>query len=426
MSRYFFDEDGGKVFDASYDAWGRQTVTLNTINLRRGYCGHEMLPEYGLIDMRGRVYAPAVGRFLSCDNYVQEPDNSQNFNRYSYCLNNPLRYTDPTGELFGIDDAIIAFTAFNVASSMMSAAFNGQSVWKAGALSLISSAASYGIGQAFGSLGSFWGEAARAGAHGIATGITTSLSGGNFFGGFTSGAMASGIGSFAQSVHMPTGLMIGCTTVMGGLTSWAGGGDFRTGAIQGMMIGILNHAQHDIRYSQDTHGNWQGELPEIEVVGHRRYYLSLSTKTGLLGIAFECSYYYWNNMKTSTKSRIVYNAKRIARNHGYKISTPNRDIYRKLIPNGLNKVSKNLGITSAGINIIENITNANETGRIGVGNVFDMTMSGISLTGWGTPISLGYIGADFLYLQYSGMSIRESLNNIYSIKTSDLQTLHFK
>ena len=102
MSRYFFDEDGGKVFDARYDAWGRQTVTLNTINLRRGYCGHEMLPEYGLIDMRGRVYAPAVGRFLSCDNYVQEPDNSQNFNHYSYCLNNPLRYTDPTGELFGM------------------------------------------------------------------------------------------------------------------------------------------------------------------------------------------------------------------------------------------------------------------------------------------------------------------------------------
>ena len=47
-------------------------MTLNTIDVGRGYCGHEMLPEYGLIDMRGRVYAPAVGRFLSCDNYVQE------------------------------------------------------------------------------------------------------------------------------------------------------------------------------------------------------------------------------------------------------------------------------------------------------------------------------------------------------------------
>jgi hypothetical protein len=34
---------------------------------------------------------------LSPDPYVQMPDFSQNFNRYSYCLNNPLRYTDPSG-----------------------------------------------------------------------------------------------------------------------------------------------------------------------------------------------------------------------------------------------------------------------------------------------------------------------------------------
>jgi hypothetical protein len=36
------------------------------------------------------------------------PDFSQNFNRYSYCLNNPLKYTDPTGEYFGLDDLIAA------------------------------------------------------------------------------------------------------------------------------------------------------------------------------------------------------------------------------------------------------------------------------------------------------------------------------
>jgi hypothetical protein len=38
---------------------------------------------------------------------VQAPDLSQNLNRYSYCINNPLKYTDPTGEVFGVDDAII-------------------------------------------------------------------------------------------------------------------------------------------------------------------------------------------------------------------------------------------------------------------------------------------------------------------------------
>jgi hypothetical protein len=47
--------------------------------------------------MNGRVYDPITGRFLSPDNVVQAPDNTQSFNRYSYCLNNPLKYTDPTG-----------------------------------------------------------------------------------------------------------------------------------------------------------------------------------------------------------------------------------------------------------------------------------------------------------------------------------------
>ena len=91
---------GTVLFSARYDAWGQQTVTTNTIDFQRGYCAHEMLPEYGLINMNGRLYDPLLGRFLSPDNYVQQPDNSQNFNRYSYCLNNPLKYNDPSGDLF--------------------------------------------------------------------------------------------------------------------------------------------------------------------------------------------------------------------------------------------------------------------------------------------------------------------------------------
>ena len=100
------DAEGDFVFQATYDAWGRQTVTKNDIAFFRGYTGHEMLNEYGLINMNGRLYDPCIGRFLSPDNYVQQPTNSQNFNRYSYCLNNPLKYTDPSGELFGVDDIV--------------------------------------------------------------------------------------------------------------------------------------------------------------------------------------------------------------------------------------------------------------------------------------------------------------------------------
>jgi RHS repeat-associated protein len=92
--------DGTTVFKASYDAWGKQKITTNTFTCYRGYTGHEHIPEFGLINMNGRMYDPVLGRFLSPDPYVQAPDFSQNFNRYSYCLNNPLKYTDPSGEFF--------------------------------------------------------------------------------------------------------------------------------------------------------------------------------------------------------------------------------------------------------------------------------------------------------------------------------------
>lgn len=274
------DENGTKVFDASYDAWGKQTVTLNSIGLHRGYTGHEMLNEFDIINMNGRLYDPVLGRFFSPDNYVQMPDNSQNFNRYSYCLNNPLKYTDPSGNLFGVDDAIIALAAFNMASSMMLAAFEGKSVWKAGALSLLSSAASYGIGAAFGGVSGLGNELLRAGAHGLASGLVSALDGGNFASAFVSGAAASGIGSFAQGVNMNPALMIASTTVMGGLAAWATGGDFLQGAMQGMTIGLFNHAAHNDgnviggnsiceRLPDGTYVA-SADLKEVIVYGHRK------------------------------------------------------------------------------------------------------------------------------------------------------------
>ena len=114
---HVLNSSGTVVQELSYDAWGRlrnpSTFALYTptnepdLYLGRGYCGHEHLTGLGLINMNARLYDPLLGRFLSPDPYVQMPDFSQSFNRYSYCLNNPLKYTDPSGELFGIDDIII-------------------------------------------------------------------------------------------------------------------------------------------------------------------------------------------------------------------------------------------------------------------------------------------------------------------------------
>jgi RHS repeat-associated protein len=64
---------------------------------RRGYTGHEALDNVLLVHMNGRVYDPAIGRFLSADPYVDGAGSSQGWNRYSYVRNNPLKYSDPSG-----------------------------------------------------------------------------------------------------------------------------------------------------------------------------------------------------------------------------------------------------------------------------------------------------------------------------------------
>jgi len=63
----------------------------------RGYTGHEMLDDLGLIHMNGRIYDPLLGRFLSADVVIQAPFNLQGYNRYTYTLNSPLNLTDPSG-----------------------------------------------------------------------------------------------------------------------------------------------------------------------------------------------------------------------------------------------------------------------------------------------------------------------------------------
>ena len=45
--------------------------------------------------MNARMYDPKLGRFLQPDSYIQFPETTQGFNRYTYVNNNPLSYTDP-------------------------------------------------------------------------------------------------------------------------------------------------------------------------------------------------------------------------------------------------------------------------------------------------------------------------------------------
>jgi RHS repeat-associated protein len=95
----------------NYDAWGRardpQKLYYTTLNpfgsgsdIRRGYTMHEHLEEFNLINMNGRVYDPLLARFLNADPFIQDITDAQNYNRYSYVLNNPTKYTDPSGYVY--------------------------------------------------------------------------------------------------------------------------------------------------------------------------------------------------------------------------------------------------------------------------------------------------------------------------------------
>ncbi|MEM9256584.1 MAG: RHS repeat-associated core domain-containing protein [Pseudomonadota bacterium] len=98
------DDATGGVERFSYDAWGKRrspenwAVELTEIPAEyRGYTGHEHLDAVGLIHMNGRLYSPSMARMLSPDPVTQSPDDGQNYNRYSYAMNNPMKFTDPTG-----------------------------------------------------------------------------------------------------------------------------------------------------------------------------------------------------------------------------------------------------------------------------------------------------------------------------------------
>jgi RHS repeat-associated protein len=99
------DSAGNLAEKLGYDAWGKRRTTdgvstpdtLDGVVDNKGFTHHEMLDQLDLVHMNGRVYDPWTGRFLSGDPLVQDPINGQNYNRYSYVLNNPTNLTDPTG-----------------------------------------------------------------------------------------------------------------------------------------------------------------------------------------------------------------------------------------------------------------------------------------------------------------------------------------
>jgi len=185
-----------------FDPWGNNIGTVNYSLTTRGFTGHEHYPELKIINMNGRLYDPVIARFFSPDKYVANSSFTQDFNRYSYARNNPLMYTDPSGE-----SIIAAVIVGAVLGATMNVAANASNI--------------NSVGQFF----AYAGIGALAGAAGAAAGVAAAgyIGVSGFLGGMVSGLAGGATGSF----------------ITGAGNSWMQGSSFGKGLLDGFRAGVM-------------------------------------------------------------------------------------------------------------------------------------------------------------------------------------------
>ncbi|WP_158007096.1 RHS repeat-associated core domain-containing protein [Rheinheimera salexigens] len=253
-----------------YDPWGKQySVSTNSLfttysnpGTSKGYTGHNMVNDFEVIHMNGRTYNPHLGRFMQADPFVQAPGNLQNYNRYSYVLNNPMSYTDPSGYFFKKLGnfvkqywrviAAIAVTYFTAGAASGWAAAWGFSGAAAGAVTGAIAGAAGGFvatgslkgalvgaisGAAFGAIGaSGWNDVGKFAATGAVGGISSDLQGGKFGHGFWSAGLGSAAGGQYNS-NAPSQVIV--SAVIGGTISKLTGSKFANGAFTAAFASAL-------------------------------------------------------------------------------------------------------------------------------------------------------------------------------------------
>jgi len=244
----------------SYSAWGGQQKwnpaagiagefeAASSTTQTRGYTGHEMLSELGLVNMNGRIYDQHIGRFISADPFVQFPQSTQGYNRYTYVGNNPLSYTDPSGyfslkkELGNALGHVAGYLSFipgcQLWCSALAGAVSGYLLTgslKGAVLGGLSGLASGTMAQwadtkAFGS--GFTGYLKGAATAGAIAGGLSAAGGGRFGDGFLSGFAGGTAGALSGGNPI-------AAAILGGTVSKIGGGRFASGAKSGFFHALI-------------------------------------------------------------------------------------------------------------------------------------------------------------------------------------------
>nr|WP_290444442.1 RHS repeat-associated core domain-containing protein [Pseudoalteromonas sp. XMcav2-N] len=259
-------------------------------NNSRSYTGHEPITLGGdnrIIHMNGRIYDADTGRFMQADPFVQAPNNLQNYNAYTYVLNNPLSYTDPSGYLFSalkkVNKKLKPFTSLIVGvgliyitggtaswfasswygaatagaiSGAAGAAANGGNILKGALTGAASAAAFYGVGTAFGKVefGSML-HAGKIAAHGLVGGVMAELQGGNFGHGFVAAGVTQAFAPGIDTIDAGSSFSIArvvVSAIVGGTASKLSGGKFSNGAVTGGFSRMFNDEMHHSKQEGDT------------------------------------------------------------------------------------------------------------------------------------------------------------------------------
>ena len=116
---------GTQIVSYEYDNWGKvlsvtgtQAETIGQINPIR-YRGYYYDSESGLYYLNSRYYDPETGRFVNADEVLNKVGEIKGYNLFEYCFNNPIKFSDPTGYIALIDDAIFLASGFILLGSFM-------------------------------------------------------------------------------------------------------------------------------------------------------------------------------------------------------------------------------------------------------------------------------------------------------------------